>query len=147
MPAVEDCPTLGGVEPSQEVAEEVRRWRQRLRALLTERDRSMRSVEQQLGWANGYLGQVLRGSPELRVRHVLELLDALEIPWRRFFAELYGERPRLRADAPASDIPMSFDELWDLVTRLVEAGQEPDSEPGESPGSRKPSSKPRKLGG
>lgn len=74
-----------GTEPG------VQRWSWLLRDLIRQKRRSLRSIERQLGWSNGYLSLVLRdGSPALKVEHVLAILDSISIMPRRFFADLYG---------------------------------------------------------
>jgi len=73
---------------------QVRRWSWRLKDLLRERGRTQRSIEQQLDWASGYLSHLLRpGPPALKVEHVLQMLEAIEVPPHEFFAELYGFAP------------------------------------------------------
>jgi transcriptional regulator with XRE-family HTH domain len=73
---------------------QVRRWSWRLKDLLRERGRTQRSIEQQLGWASGYLSHLLRpGPPALKVEHVLQILEAIEVAPHEFFAELYGFSP------------------------------------------------------
>jgi transcriptional regulator with XRE-family HTH domain len=73
---------------------QVRRWSWRLKDLLRERGRTQRSIEQQLGWASGYLSHLLRpGPPALKVEHVLQMLEAIDVPPHDFFAELYGFSP------------------------------------------------------
>lgn len=75
------------------VKEEVDRIRSRLKLLIHLSKSNQRQVEQRAGFSKGYLSQLLCGNIDLKYRHVLSVLDALDIPAYEFFADLYPERP------------------------------------------------------
>ncbi len=84
---------------TRDVESHIRRWSWRLRDLLREHSRTFRSVEVELGWSSGYLSQVLApGTPALKVEHVLQVLDVLEVPAAEYFADLYGLGLPMRPD-------------------------------------------------
>jgi hypothetical protein len=48
------------------------------------------AIETQLGWAAGTLGRVLKGKTELKLRHVLDVLEVLGVPPEDYFDLAYG---------------------------------------------------------
>jgi transcriptional regulator with XRE-family HTH domain len=50
-----------------------------------------RPVERKLGWSKGTLTKLLAGTNELRVRQLLEILEAIEVPPMMFFSRVYAE--------------------------------------------------------
>ncbi len=70
--------------------EAVNRVRRELRRLVRESDRTQRYIEERNGFTRGYLSQVLQGHMTLTVRHVLGILEALEMPPPTFFERLFG---------------------------------------------------------
>jgi hypothetical protein len=52
-------------------------------------NRSLRSIEQQLGWGAGHLGQIVRGEKSLLLVHILEVLSALGMSPNEFFELAY----------------------------------------------------------
>ena len=52
---------------------------------------TQRTLERQLSFSKGYLSQVLRGHVDLKIDHLLALLEALEVEPRDFFAEVAEE--------------------------------------------------------
>jgi transcriptional regulator with XRE-family HTH domain len=132
----------------EEADREAQEWGHRLRLYITERGRSQRSVERQLGWGAGYLSQLLRPEPpHLKVKHVLAILWALEVPPAAFFAGLYD----LRLPEPADDLRhMSRRDLQTFIThtlrgefaRMIGSGPPagetaPENEPRDSPDERR----------
>jgi len=107
----------GGRRFEDEAEREALEWSHRLRLYITERGRSQRSVERQLGWGAGYLSQLLRPEPpHLKVKHVLAVLRALEVPPAAFFAGLYD----LRLPEPADDLRhMSRNDLQAFITHTL----------------------------
>ncbi len=75
------------------VREEVDRIRSRLKLLIHLSRSSQRQVERRAGFSKGYLSQLLCGNIDLKYRHLLSVLEALEVPAYEFFADLYPERP------------------------------------------------------
>ncbi|MEM7052620.1 MAG: hypothetical protein AAF604_23350 [Acidobacteriota bacterium] len=92
--------------------QQVMRWSWRLKDLLRERGLTQRWVEGHLGWASGYLSQLLApGPPALKVQQVLEILTAIEVTPAEFFSGLYG----LGMPAPGG----AGGETWTLDRRQV----------------------------
>jgi transcriptional regulator with XRE-family HTH domain len=138
----------GGRVFEEEADREAQEWGHRLRLYITERGRSQRSVERQLGWGAGYLSQLLRPEPpHLKVKHVLAVLRALEVPPAAFFAGLYD----LRLPEPADDLRhMSKKDLQAFIShalrgelaRMIGSGpaageMAPGGEPRDSPDERR----------
>ncbi|HVS03424.1 MAG TPA: helix-turn-helix domain-containing protein [Thermoanaerobaculia bacterium] len=61
-----------------------------LRELLAARGRSVASLERELGWARGYLGDALRGEKRLTLDALLQALAALDVQPAEFFAASLG---------------------------------------------------------
>jgi transcriptional regulator with XRE-family HTH domain len=85
---------------SPQVDAEIRRLATLLEAVLRYRGPSgglrvgARAIERQLGWSAGTLSRVLQGKIELRVRHVLDLLEVLGMSAEDFFELAYQPRAR-----------------------------------------------------
>lgn len=73
------------------IDDEVRRATQLLEALIQAIGMSREEVEQRLEASPGYLGRLLSGRVELKLRHILAVLRALEIEPSLFFHTLYPE--------------------------------------------------------
>lgn len=75
-----------------------------IRRLIRFSGMSQRAVEQAAGFSKGYLSQLLGRNLDIKVRHVLAILDALDTPPARFFAQVYGglEPPLAASDKPDS---------------------------------------------
>ena len=70
---------------------------------------TMRSVEEQLGMGEGYLGQLLRGNLDLKVKHVMAVLAAIGMGPDEFFSSLYGSPSPAAFVQPAFSGPPRFD--------------------------------------
>lgn len=66
----------------------VSRVREMLRRAVRTSIHTQRSIERQNGFKPGYLSQVLQGHITLTVRHLVGILQALEIEPQTFFARL-----------------------------------------------------------
>lgn len=53
-----------------------------------------RSLEAKLGWSAGTLSRVLKGRVEFRLRHLFEVLEALDVSPEDFFELAYQKRSR-----------------------------------------------------
>lgn len=73
--------------------QEVARIRTRLKILIHLRGQSQRQIERQAGFSKGYLSQLMCGNIDLKYRHLLAVLAALDTPLHEFFADLYPLRP------------------------------------------------------
>jgi len=56
--------------------------------------RSIRSVEQQLGFGTSALGKVLNGNIRLQMSHVIMILGVLEMTPAEFFDLAYQQKPK-----------------------------------------------------
>jgi transcriptional regulator with XRE-family HTH domain len=72
--------------------EESRRLARLLAYLLKLDDRSIRSVEQELGLGSSALGKVLNGTIRLQMSHVLMILGVLDMPPGEFFSLAYPQK-------------------------------------------------------
>jgi transcriptional regulator with XRE-family HTH domain len=69
-----------------------------VKTLAKSKRRSIRSIEQQMGVSTSIFHKVLKGDVTFHIRHLLMILDALEIDWAEFFHMAY---PRTSAAASA----------------------------------------------
>ena len=72
-----------------DVETSVKRLRRRLRDLVEDSDVPRRQIDARLGHAPGYLSQLLAGTIDLKYRHVMAILEAIDLPPHRFFEEVY----------------------------------------------------------
>lgn len=73
------------------IDDEVRRAAKLLEALIEATGESQEELERRLEASPGYLGRLLAGRVELKLRHVLAVLRILEIEPSLFFHTLYPE--------------------------------------------------------
>jgi transcriptional regulator with XRE-family HTH domain len=69
---------------------ELRRLADRLWLRISEAGLSQREVSRRMGSQRDYVNQILRGNLELKVDHVVAILDIVEVPPEDFFADHYG---------------------------------------------------------
>src|SRR4051812_2594198 len=60
-----------------------------LRSLAKTKERSIRSLEQKMGVSDGIFYKVLYGKITMQMRHLLMIVDALEVPPAEFFEVAY----------------------------------------------------------
>jgi transcriptional regulator with XRE-family HTH domain len=131
--------------------EESLRLGQLLKTLAKSRGRSIRSLEQVMGVAEGIFYKVLKGKITLQVRHLLMIVEALEMKPAEFFALAYPAR--LVKKKPARELAdeggdlddaglAEFDRLLDLVS--LEAEKQEASQEVEKPGKGREGKKPEK---
>lgn len=106
--------------------EEVRRALQLLEAVIQAAGFSEEELETKLDAAPGYVGRLLAGEIELKLRHILAILQALEIDPGQYFLSLYPPVPTLSSTIRSSAIEMDA-----LDRRLRDLGL---GEPAEEPG-------------
>ena len=70
--------------------DEVHRIANLLTAQLRSRKVTKRSIEQRRGWSHGYLTRLTSGVIELKLRHVLDILEVIGVSPTEFFREAYG---------------------------------------------------------
>lgn len=93
------------------IEDEVRQAARLLECLIQAAGVSEADLERRLDASPGYVGRVLSGEIELKLRHILSILRALEIEPALFFESLYPAQP------PAGTIRME-----DLQQRLQGLG-------------------------
>lgn len=72
--------------------QEIRRILSALRQGIRDQKLTQLQVQNRLGWGRSSLSQLFTGQKRLRFDQLLAILQAIEIPPRRFFQELYGAR-------------------------------------------------------
>ena len=76
------------------IEDEVRRATKLLETVMQAAGLTRKELDQRLGAGAGYVSQVLTGRMELKLRHVLAILRALNMDPSLFFQTLYpGDRP------------------------------------------------------
>lgn len=88
---------------------EAARVLRRLADLVEDSDLRRREIEHRAGFNKGYLSQLLWGNVELKVWHVLALLDALGKSPAEFFALLYPLRKPPISPAAAAGLRVNAD--------------------------------------
>lgn len=119
------------------VQDEVTRLLHVLRVAMRILDVSNRDVEKRLGLSYGYLSRLFSGTIELKVEHILQILDVLGLAPAEFFQLAYPRKPSPPSDSatrmrailegigpfqqeerpPAGDV--SSDELEKMVSKVV----------------------------
>lgn len=72
--------------------------KQALRAEIRRRGLSLRALDRLLGRSANFSSQLFRGKPKLRVEHVFEILEALEVAPEIFFNRLYPRPGQTEAE-------------------------------------------------
>ena len=99
----------------QRLADEVRRQ-------IAAAGLSQREVAERLGWGRGYVSQLLTGVVGLKVKHVFQILELLEVPPGEFFANLAEEFGVHRPVQLTEESVASFEErLKSAVAQEVQA--------------------------
>jgi transcriptional regulator with XRE-family HTH domain len=76
------------------VEDEVRRATKLLETVMQTAGLTRKELDQRLGAGPGYVSQVLTGRMELKLRHILAILQVLDVDPSIFFQTLYpGDRP------------------------------------------------------
>ena len=94
------------------IENEVRRATRLLESLIQTTGMSVGELERRLDAAPGYIGRVLSGEVELKLRHILAILRAMELEPGLFFEVLY----------PAADPEEGTIRIEDLRQRLQRLG-------------------------
>ncbi|MEA2561175.1 MAG: hypothetical protein QOH06_2679 [Acidobacteriota bacterium] len=94
------------------IDDEVRRAAKLLEAMIQATGMSSQELEKRLEAAPGYVGRLLSGRVELKLRHILAILRIVEIEPVLFFQTLYPEA------GPAGGMGTSLEELRQRVAAL-----------------------------
>ncbi|RPH54845.1 XRE family transcriptional regulator [bacterium] len=107
------------------IDDEVRRATKLLETVMQAAGMTRKDLDQKLGAGPGYVSQVLTGRMELKFRHILAILRALEVEPSVFFQTLYPE------DRPSSDAVV----MEEFLRRFQKLGfGQPKTMPPASPG-------------
>jgi len=96
----------------QEPTAKVQALAQHLHLCIQARRLTLRSVERELGMGVGYLGQLLHGNVDLKVKHLMAVLEAIGIEPEELFSSLYaGTLPAVLTPVPGAPTagPPRFD--------------------------------------
>src|SRR4029079_5435269 len=105
------------------IDEEVRRATKLLETVMQAAGLTRKDLDQKLGAGPGYVSQVLTGGMELKLRHVLAILRALDVEPSVFFQTLYPE------NRPSSDTVV----MEEFLRRFQKLGFRPPSTPPAAP--------------
>jgi len=105
------------------IDDEVRRATKLLETVMQAAGLTRKDLDQRLGAGPGYVSQVLTGRMELKLRHVLAILRALEVEPSVFFQTLYPE------DRPSTDTVV----MEEFLRRFQKLGFGPPSAPPPAP--------------
>jgi transcriptional regulator with XRE-family HTH domain len=111
---------------------ETRRLAERLIALAETKGVSIRKLEEKMGVGHGIFRKILQGQTKMQVRHLLMILDALEVRWGDFFQAAYRGRSAAPAGAVGEEDPEFDRKLRRALRRFLLADEAPD-ESGGSP--------------
>lgn len=91
MPTPESRALLYSALNMADMAEpdEEQRLAELLRLKILGSGHTQREVERRLHWGKGYISQLLRGSFDLKVKHVYAILEVIGLSPEAFFGELY----------------------------------------------------------
>jgi transcriptional regulator with XRE-family HTH domain len=105
------------------IDDEVRRATKLLETVMQAAGLTRKDLDQRLGAGPGYVSQVLTGRMELKFRHVLAILRALEVEPSVFFQTLYPE------NRPSTDTVV----MEEFLRRFQKLGFGPPSAPPAAP--------------
>lgn len=105
------------------IDDEVRRATKLLETVMQAAGLTRKDLDQRLGAGPGYVSQVLTGRMELKFRHVLAILRALDVEPSVFFQTLYPE------NRPATDTVV----MEEFLRRFQKLGFGPPSAPPAAP--------------
>src|SRR3954452_19019182 len=105
------------------IDDEVRRATKLLETVMQAAGLTRKDLDQRLGAGPGYVSQVLTGRMELKFRHVLSILRALEVEPSVFFQTLYPE------NRPATDTVV----MEEFLRRFQKLGFGPPATPPAAP--------------
>ncbi len=101
------------MKPPEAAGEQVAKLSRALRERIHREGLTFRDVEDRLEMGRDYLSQLFRGSVDLKLKHVMAILDAIGVAPEEFFAAVY-------ALAPASEVArLEFETDVGRVERLV----------------------------
>lgn len=93
------------------IEDEVRRATKLLETVMQAAGLTRKELDQRLGAGPGYVSQVLTGRMELKFRHVLAILRALDVEPNVFFQTLYPENRAVSDQAVMEEFLKRFQKL------------------------------------
>ena len=113
-----------GAVMKREARPDVDQLARHLRLWIQARRMTLQAVEGELGMGVGYLGQLLRGNLDLKVKHVLAVLEVIGVEPAEFFSSLYPpQAPYRSSPVPPRLDPGGFPERrpGDVIPGVSEA--------------------------
>lgn len=111
-----------------------------LRALLREHGLTQAEVERRAGMSPKYLYKIFAGYQDMKVKHICDVLDVLEVPHEEFWARLAPQRRSL-LPAEMSMVDLTA-HIESVIQRTLEAhrpeGDKDDEDNGGGPGTPSP---------
>ena len=95
------------------IEEDIRRCAKMLESVVRMDGLSARQLEEKLGYGAGTVNRLFSGKIELKLRHILLILEVIGIPPSQFFREVFPEDDRPRSE------PEMASRLLDLLERHV----------------------------
>ena len=109
----------------KEREEEIQLVLQEIRRMIKRSEYSQRQVEEMAGFSKGYLSQLLARNLDLKVWHVLAILEVFKVSPSEFFERLYPAASRAAALESFTDRSEPLvDDLDKAVNNLYRAGSE-----------------------
>jgi transcriptional regulator with XRE-family HTH domain len=108
------------------IEDDIRRATKLVETIMQASGSNRKELDQKLGAGPGYVSQVLTGRMELKLRHILAILRALDVEPSLFFNTLYPE------GRPASDQTMMGEFLKRFQGLGARSGAMPPQRPGSS---------------
>jgi transcriptional regulator with XRE-family HTH domain len=93
------------------IEDEIRRCAKMLESVVRMDGLSARQLEEKLGYGAGTVNRLFSGKIELKLRHILLILEVIGIPPSQFFREVFPEDERPRSE------PEMASRLLDLLER------------------------------
>jgi transcriptional regulator with XRE-family HTH domain len=101
------------------IEEDIRRCAKMLESVVRMDGLSARQLEEKLGYGAGTVNRLFSGKIELKLRHILLILEVIGIPPSQFFREVFPEDGRPRSE------PEMASRLLDLLERHVPKQPQP----------------------
>lgn len=95
------------------IEDDIRRCAKMLESVVRMDGMSARQLEEKLGYGAGTVNRLFSGKIELKLRHILLILEVIGIPPSQFFREVFPEDGRPRSE------PEMASRLLDLLERHV----------------------------
>jgi transcriptional regulator with XRE-family HTH domain len=96
---------------SSPVEQEVRRYSIVLRQLIRAAGMSITEVERRLGQGPKSFRRVLCGEVDLKLKHIISVLEVLDIPEEKFFGLVVQARRKKKRRLPAAELLKAFEAL------------------------------------